>query len=139
MPPSDYLFLRDCQSVESCEEPGRRKTQEPGCDILYPLRFLSSRNIWSNDPDINNNTISNESLIQFGGPERNLYDGQHSKTSSGPWKTVDGKKSGQLNTLGKDQADLLNLFSKRITELEGYLTQNKTMTAEGANRVSFET
>ena len=62
--------------IEPCEEPGRRKTREPGCDISVPLRFLSNRNIWSADPDINNNTISNEPSIQFDGQERNLYDGQ---------------------------------------------------------------
>ncbi|XP_075248304.1 uncharacterized protein LOC142341271 [Convolutriloba macropyga] len=33
------------------------------------------RNIGSADQDINNNTKSNESSIQFGGPERHLYDG----------------------------------------------------------------
>ena len=55
------------------------------------------------------------------------------------WKTVDWKTSGQLKTLEKEQADLLKLFSRRVTELEGYLTQNKTMTAESAYRGFFET
>ena len=52
------------------------EAQQPGSDISVPLRFLNSRNIWSAEPDINNNTNSNESSIQIGGPERNLFDGQ---------------------------------------------------------------
>ena len=36
----------------SCRERQQFKT-ETGCDISVPLRFLSSRNIWSADPDIN--------------------------------------------------------------------------------------
>ena len=47
--------------------------------------------------------------------------------------------SGQLKALEKEQIDLLKLFSRRVTELEGYLTQNKTMTAESAYRGFFET
>ena len=42
-----------------------------------------------------------------------------------------------MKTLEKEQADLLKLFSRRVTEIEGYLTQNKTMTAESACRVFF--
>ena len=41
--------------------------------------------------------------------------------------------------LEKEQADLLKSFSRPLNELEGYLTQNKTMTAEGAYRCFFET
>ena len=37
------------------------------------------------------------------------------------------------------EADLLKLFSRRLTELEGYLNKNKTMTAKSAYRVFFET
>ena len=55
------------------------------------------------------------------------------------WKTADWKSSGQLKTLEKDQADLLKSFSRHLNELEGYLTQNKTITAEGAYRCFFET
>ena len=55
------------------------------------------------------------------------------------WKTADWKASGQLMTLEKVQADLLKSFSRHLNELEGYLTQNKTMTAEGAYRCFFET
>ena len=62
-----------------------------------------------------------------------------SKSPSRHWKTVDWKTSGQLKTLEKEQADLLKLFSRCVTELEGYLTQNKTMTAESAYRGFFET
>ena len=47
--------------------------------------------------------------------------------------------SGQLKTLEKEQADLLKLFSRRVTELEGYLTQDETVTAESAYRGFFET
>ena len=62
-----------------------------------------------------------------------------SKSPSRHWKSVDWKRSGQLKTLEKEQADLLKLFSRRVTELEGYPAQNKTMTAEIAYRVFFET
>ena len=55
------------------------------------------------------------------------------------WKTADWKASGQLKTLEKEQADLLKSFSRHLIGLEGYLTQNKTMTAEGAYRCFFET
>ena len=41
--------------------------------------------------------------------------------------------------LQKEQTDLLQFFSRHLNELEGYLTQNKTMTAEGAYRCFFET
>ena len=62
-----------------------------------------------------------------------------SKSPNGHWKTADWKASGQLKTLEKEQADLLKSFSRHLNELEGYLTQNKTMTAEGAYRCFFET
>ena len=62
-----------------------------------------------------------------------------SKSPSRHWKTVDWKTSGQMKTFENEEADLLKLFSRRLTEQEGYLTQNKTMTAESANRVFFET
>ena len=55
------------------------------------------------------------------------------------WKTVDWKPIGQIKTLEKEEADLLKLFSRRITVQEGYLTQNQTMTAECAYRDFFET
>ena len=61
-----------------------------------------------------------------------------SKSPNRHWKTADWKASGQLKTLEKEQADLLKSFSRHL-ELEGYLTQNKTMTAEGAYRCFFET
>ena len=54
-------------------------------------------------------------------------------------KTADWKASGQLTTLEKEQFDLLKSFSRYLNELEGFLTQNKTMTAEGACRCFFET
>ena len=62
--------------------------------------------------------------------------------SKGPnrhWKTADWKASGQLKTLEKEQVDLLKSFSRHLNELEGYLTQNNTMTPEGAYRCFFET
>ena len=62
-----------------------------------------------------------------------------SKSPSRHWKTVDWKTSGQLKTLEKEQADLLKLFSRRVNELEGYLKQNRTITAESAYRGFFET
>ena len=62
-----------------------------------------------------------------------------SKSPSRHLKTVDWKTSGQLKTLEKEQADLLKLFSRHVTELEGYLTQSKTMTAEIEYRGFFET
>ena len=62
-----------------------------------------------------------------------------SKSPNRHWKTADWKASGQLKTLEKEQADLLKSFSRHLNELEGYLTQNKTMTAEGAYRCFFET
>ena len=62
-----------------------------------------------------------------------------SKSPNRHWKTADWKASGQLMTLEKEQADLLKCFSRHLNELEGYLTQNKTMTAEGAYRCFFET
>ena len=61
------------------------------------------------------------------------------KSPSRHRKTVDWKTSGELKTLEKEQADLLKLFSRHLTELEGYLTQNKTMTAQSAYRGFFET
>ena len=62
-----------------------------------------------------------------------------SKYPSRHWKTVDWKTSGQLKTLEKEQAHLLELFARHLTELEGYLTQNKTMNVESAYRGFFET
>ena len=62
-----------------------------------------------------------------------------SKSLNRHWKTADWKASGQLKTLEKEQADLLKSFSRHLNELEGYLTQNKTMTAEGAYRCFFQT
>ena len=62
-----------------------------------------------------------------------------SKSPSRHWKTADLKASGQLKTLKKKQADLLKSFSRHLKELEGYLTQNKTMTTEGAYPCFFET
>ena len=62
-----------------------------------------------------------------------------SKCPSKHWKTVDWKTSGQLKTLEKKQADLLELFSRPVTKLEGYLTQNTTMTAESSYRGFFQT
>ena len=62
-----------------------------------------------------------------------------SKSPSRHWKTVDWKMSGQMKTLEKEQAGLLKLFSRLVTELESYLTQNKTMTDKSVNRGFFET
>ena len=62
-----------------------------------------------------------------------------SKSPNKHWKTANWMASGQLKTLEKEQADLLKSFSRHLSELEGYLTQNKTMTAEGAYRCFFET
>ena len=62
-----------------------------------------------------------------------------SKSPNRHWKTADWKASGQLKTLEKEQADLLKSFTRHLNELEGYLTQNKSMTAEGAYRCFFET
>ena len=62
-----------------------------------------------------------------------------SKSPNRYWKTAEWKASGQLKTLEKEQADLLKSFSRHLNELEGYLTQNKTMTAEGAFRCFVET
>ena len=62
-----------------------------------------------------------------------------SKSRNRRWKTADWKASGQLKTLENEQADVLKSFSRHHNELEGYLTQNKTMTAEGAYRCFFET
>ena len=61
-----------------------------------------------------------------------------SKNPNRNWKKADWKESGQLNTLEKEQADLLKSFSRHLNELEGYLTQKK-MTAEDAYRCFFET
>ena len=61
-----------------------------------------------------------------------------SKSPSRHWKTVDWKASCQLNTLEKNQIDLLKLFSRPLTELEGYLI-HKTRSAESACRCFFET
>ena len=101
---------------------------------------MSSRNIWSADPDNNSSSVtnSNKSSIQPGGPEHNQQK-LASKSPNRHWKTADWKASGQLKTLEKEQADLLKSFSRHLNELEGYLTQNKTMTAEGAYRCFFET
>ena len=62
-----------------------------------------------------------------------------SKSLNRHWKTADWKASGQLKTLEKEQADLLKSFTRYLNELEGYLTQNKKMTAEGAYRCFIET
>ena len=61
-----------------------------------------------------------------------------SKSPNRHWKTADWKASGQLKTLEKEQVDLLKSFSRYLNELEGFLTQNKRMTAEGAYRCFFE-
>ena len=61
-----------------------------------------------------------------------------SKSPNRHWKTADWKASGQLKTLQKEQVDLLKSFSRHLNELEGYQTQNKTMTSEGAYRCFFE-
>ena len=62
-----------------------------------------------------------------------------SKSPSRHRKTVDWKTSSQLKTLENEQADLLKLFSSHLNELEGYLTQNKTMNAKSAYRGFVET
>ena len=62
-----------------------------------------------------------------------------SKSPNRHWKTIDWKASGQLKTLEKEQVDLLKSFSRHLNELEGFQTQNNTMTAEGAYRCFFET
>ena len=62
-----------------------------------------------------------------------------SKSPNRHWKTADWKASGQLKTLEKEQVGLLKSFSRYLNELEDFLTQNKTMTAEGAYRCFFET
>ena len=62
-----------------------------------------------------------------------------SKIPNRHWKTADWIASGRLKTLEKEQADLLKSFSRHLNELEGYLTQNKKMTAEYAYRCFFET
>ena len=41
------------------------------------------------------------------------------KSPSRHRKTVDSKTSGELKTLEKEQADLLKLFSRHLTDLEG--------------------
>ena len=131
------MFRRDCYSIEPRrEEPGRRKTREPGCDISVPLGFLSSHDIWSADPDINNNTNIN---LRFKLLDQNEIHTMTCKSPKRYWKTVDWKTSGQLKTLDKEQADLFKLFSRHLTDLKGHLTQNKTMTAESAYRGFFET
>ena len=61
------------------------------------------------------------------------------KSPSRHWKTADWKTSGELKTLEKEQADLLKLFSIHLSELEGYLTQSKPMTAESGYPCLFET
>ena len=62
-----------------------------------------------------------------------------SRSPNRHWKRADWKASGQIKTLEKEQNDLLKSFSRHLNELEGYLTQNKTMTADGAYRCFFET
>ena len=62
-----------------------------------------------------------------------------SKSLNRHWKTADWKTSGHIKTLEKEQADLLKSFSRHLIELEGYLTQYKTMATEGAYRCFFET
>ena len=62
-----------------------------------------------------------------------------SKSPSRHWKTVFWKASGQLKTLQKKEADLPKVFSRRLTEREGYLTQNKAMTLKGVYQFFFET
>ena len=55
------------------------------------------------------------------------------------WKTAVWRASGQLKTLEEEQADVLKSSSRHLNELEGYLTQSKTMTAEGVYRCFFQT
>ena len=62
-----------------------------------------------------------------------------SKSPNRHWKTADWNAGGQLKTLEKEQVDLLKSFSRHLNELEGFLTQNKKMTAEGAYWCFFET
>ena len=65
-------------------------------------------------------------------------DGQQ-KVPTDTGRQLIGRRQVQLKTLEKEQADLLESFSRHLNELEGYLTKNKTMTAEGAYRCFFET
>ena len=62
-----------------------------------------------------------------------------SKSPNRHWETADWKARGQLKKLEKEHVDLLKSFSRHLNDLEGFLTQNKTMTAEGAYRCFFET
>ena len=96
---------------------------------------MSSRNNWSADPDINN-TKSNESSIQFDGPERNLYDGW--KNPDRHWKTADYKMSDQLKKLESEHAELLKTFDGYLADVKSQLAQNKTISAEKANQCSFK-
>ena len=45
------------------------------------------------------------------------------------WETVDYKISGQLKRLEREQAELLKIFD-RLVDVEIYLAQNKTVSAE---------
>ena len=54
-------------------------------------------------------------------------------------KTVDWELGFHLMTLEKKQAELLKVYCRQHAELEGYLTQNKTLTAGSAYRFFFKT
>ena len=61
-----------------------------------------------------------------------------SKSPNKHWKAFDWKSRGQLRTLEKEEADVLELLSRHLTELEVYLTKKKTVAAERAYRCFFE-
>ena len=128
------MFRRENWSIEPCEEPSRRKDRETGCCISIPLRLLSSRNIWSTDPD--DNTISYDSSIQFGGQKIFTMAGKNPDIT---WKTTDYEMSGQLKKLENEQAELLKIFDGNLADVKSHLAQNKTLTAEKAFQYFFET
>ena len=107
--------------------------------VIYRFRWDSWAAATFGPPTRTSTTTQTATNFRFNLVDQHEISTMASKSPSRHWKTSNWKTSDQLKTLEKKQADLLKLFSRRVTELEGYLTQNKTMTAESAYRGFFET
>ena len=109
------------------EQRGLRKVQQPGCDISVPLRFWSSRKIWSADPDYN------DSSNQIGEPNDVFLTPVENPDRH--WKTVDYKVSGQVKILESEQAELTKIFDRHLADVNSDSVNSwlRTVSAEIAH------